>query len=495
MTSDLAPRLREALLVRRLHLRLRGGPARRARARGARAQRDHARPAADRRRLAARDAGAALPAADHGEHGRGRGRAAGPGGPLVRGGVPRAVRGQRRGPPRRAALRRRTSSDLWVVSDLTPGLDGLAQRVGCDHVLGISAASTSLAQLTLRAPVGSALDLGTGCGVQALHLAEHCRRVVATDVNRRALRLARFNADLNGVGDRVEVVEGTYFEPVAGGRFDLIATNPPFVISPATGERLVYRDSGLPGDRVVRTSSGGARAPRRGRLVPGPGQLGRRPGRALGGAARGLARRRVRRVRGPARGRRPGGLRRAVAQGRRHPPLHGGGDPPRREYRRPLRHLAVVVRPSRASRASGSGGSACAASRTPSGTGERDTMRLALRRRAARRPRPSPRGAPRPARDVGARRPPRRCAPTSPGDPRRARGGGPRDHRPAPAGGPAARPSRRHRGGRPGRGVRRRPQRRAGPRRPGSFLGRDPATLRGTYLPVVRELSPRGSST
>ena len=36
-----------------------------------------------------------------------------------------------------------------------------------------------------------------------------------------------------------------------GERFDLIATNPPFVISPATGERLVYRDSGLPGDRVV----------------------------------------------------------------------------------------------------------------------------------------------------------------------------------------------------------------------------------------------------
>ena len=45
--------------------------------------------------------------------------------------------------------------------------------------------------------------------------------------------------------------EGSYFEPVAGERYDLIATNPPFVISPGTGERLVYRDSGLPGDRVV----------------------------------------------------------------------------------------------------------------------------------------------------------------------------------------------------------------------------------------------------
>lgn len=140
---------------------------------------------------------------------------------------------------------------FWVVSDLTPGLDGLAQRVGADHVLGISAASASLAQLTLREEVGSALDLGTGCGVQALHLARHSRRVVATDVNRRALRIARFNAALNDVEDTVEVRDGSYFEPVAGERFDLIATNPPFVISPATGERLVYRDSGLPGDRVV----------------------------------------------------------------------------------------------------------------------------------------------------------------------------------------------------------------------------------------------------
>ena len=139
--------------------------------------------------------------------------------------------------------------DLWVVSDLTPGLDGAPVAVGPDHVLGISSASTSLAQLTLREPVGSALDLGTGCGVQALHLAGHADRVVATDVNARALWMTRLNAALNLV--EVDVRDGSFFEPVAGERFDLIATNPPFVISPATGERLVYRDSGLPGDRVV----------------------------------------------------------------------------------------------------------------------------------------------------------------------------------------------------------------------------------------------------
>ncbi|HSX68201.1 class I SAM-dependent methyltransferase [Nocardioides sp.] len=140
--------------------------------------------------------------------------------------------------------------DFWVVSDLTPGLDGTPNNVGVNHVLGISSASTSLAQLTLRHDVRTALDLGTGCGVQALHLAGHAERVVATDVNKRALWIAEFNAALNQTPN-VEVVDGSFFEPVAGDTFDLIATNPPFVISPATGERLVYRDSGLPGDRVV----------------------------------------------------------------------------------------------------------------------------------------------------------------------------------------------------------------------------------------------------
>jgi len=141
--------------------------------------------------------------------------------------------------------------DLWVVSDLTPGLDGPNVRVADYHVLGISPAATSLAQLTLRQPVGRALDLGTGCGVQALHLATHSDTVVATDINARAVWAAQFNADLNGLGN-VETRTGYYFVPAGKEPFDLIVTNPPFVISPATTvPRLVYRDSGMPGDDVV----------------------------------------------------------------------------------------------------------------------------------------------------------------------------------------------------------------------------------------------------
>jgi methylase of polypeptide subunit release factors len=148
--------------------------------------------------------------------------------------------------------------DWWVLSDLTPGLDGTGPRVTPDHVLGISSASTSLAQLTVREPVRRALDLGTGCGVQALHLAAHADEVVATDVNPRALWIAGLNAKLNGTfggvpgGPRLDLRDGSLFEPVAGEEFDLVVTNPPFVISPGTGALLVYRDSGLPGDDVVR---------------------------------------------------------------------------------------------------------------------------------------------------------------------------------------------------------------------------------------------------
>jgi hypothetical protein len=148
--------------------------------------------------------------------------------------------------------------DWWVVSDLTPGLDGQHVTVTADHVLGVSPASTSLAQLTIREPVGRALDLGTGCGVQALHLSTHAGTVVATDVNRRALDVAAFNAALNEV--RLDLRDGSLWEPVAGEEFDLITTNPPFVISPATADRLVYRDSGLPGDQVVEAIVRGAPA-------------------------------------------------------------------------------------------------------------------------------------------------------------------------------------------------------------------------------------------
>lgn len=143
----------------------------------------------------------------------------------------------------------------YVVSDLGTGLDGRVRPVGADHVLGVGGASVSLAELTVRQPVGRALDLGTGCGVQALHLTGHAQQVVATDVLPRALDLTALSAALSGV--EVELREGGLFEPVTGESFDLIVSNPPFVIGAGDGQRT-YRDGGLAGDELCRRLVGAA---------------------------------------------------------------------------------------------------------------------------------------------------------------------------------------------------------------------------------------------
>jgi methylase of polypeptide subunit release factors len=139
---------------------------------------------------------------------------------------------------------------LYVVSDLACGLDARIRPVAGDHVLGIGGASMSLADLTVRQRIGSALDLGTGCGVQAFHLTRHADRVVATDVLPRALRFAALGAALSGV--RLDLREGSLFEPVAGERFDLVVSNPPFAIGAVADGARTYRDSGLVGDEVCR---------------------------------------------------------------------------------------------------------------------------------------------------------------------------------------------------------------------------------------------------
>jgi methylase of polypeptide subunit release factors len=101
----------------------------------------------------------------------------------------------------------------------------------------------------VRRPAKRALDLGTGCGAQGLFLARHSETVVSVDVNPRALAFASFNAALNEAAN-VQCREGNWFAPVADERFDVIACNPPYVISPDTA--YTYRDSALPRDDVCR---------------------------------------------------------------------------------------------------------------------------------------------------------------------------------------------------------------------------------------------------
>jgi hypothetical protein len=131
----------------------------------------------------------------------------------------------------------------WVVADLDADLRGGA--VPEDHVLGVGHASVNLARATARRPVGTLLDVGTGCGVQALHASTHAREITATDLSPRALALARGTFRLNEVD--VELLAGSWFDPVEGRRFDQVVCNPPFVVGPPRVD-YTYRDSGLAGD-------------------------------------------------------------------------------------------------------------------------------------------------------------------------------------------------------------------------------------------------------
>lgn len=144
----------------------------------------------------------------------------------------------------------------WVVSDQAPGLDARDARPRPDYVLGISPASVSLSQITPRREVGRALDLGTGSGAQSLHLVRHAGQVVATDVNPRALTAATLTFALNEVDVATRL--GSLYEPVEAETFDLITTNPPFVISPDLGPRLAYRETGHRSDDLMRAVVSGA---------------------------------------------------------------------------------------------------------------------------------------------------------------------------------------------------------------------------------------------
>ncbi len=169
----------------------------------------------------------------------------------------------------------------WVASDLGGLVTG--RPLAPDHVLGIGGAGLTLAGLTPRTPVRTALDLGCGCGIQTLYLLRHAQHVVATDISARALAFTAFNTALAGitadvdaatvdaatVADapvdldaagasgsavgtaRLELRLGSLLQPVAGGRFDLIVSNPPFVLTPPTVREaglplMEYRDAGGP---------------------------------------------------------------------------------------------------------------------------------------------------------------------------------------------------------------------------------------------------------
>ncbi|WP_282567769.1 MULTISPECIES: peptide chain release factor N(5)-glutamine methyltransferase [unclassified Devosia] len=84
---------------------------------------------------------------------------------------------------------------------------------------------------------GTILDLGTGTGcipIAVLHTRPDARGT-AIDLSPEALEAARGNAERHGVAERLDLLQGSWFEPLAAanqngrGKFDLVVSNPPYI--------------------------------------------------------------------------------------------------------------------------------------------------------------------------------------------------------------------------------------------------------------------------
>lgn len=134
--------------------------------------------------------------------------------------------------------------EYLVLSD--PALGMSEDRA--DLVLWPNPTTSLLASAAMRRPSRATLDLGSGGGALAILVHLFSDRVVATDINERCREFAEFNFRLNELD--IEYRLGDAFAPVAGEKFDLIVSNPPFFITPVS--QFVYCDNPLELDGFCR---------------------------------------------------------------------------------------------------------------------------------------------------------------------------------------------------------------------------------------------------
>lgn len=121
-------------------------------------------------------------------------------------------------------------------------------RIDENPVMYIGMDSMGLVHSAPRVSVDRVLDLCTGSGIQALAASRYAHIVIGADINPRAVRFARFNAQINGI-ENVEFIQGNLYQAVSGKSFDLIIANPPFVPSPRN--KLRFRDGGAGGEDIL----------------------------------------------------------------------------------------------------------------------------------------------------------------------------------------------------------------------------------------------------
>ena len=140
-------------------------------------------------------------------------------------------------------LVRKRASERVPVAQLTGHKEfwSLPFKITADVLVPRPDTETLVAAVLERLPGGDVplrlLDIGVGSGAVALAIAVErpTAHLVGTDISKAALEIARENADVNGVSDRVELRHGPLFEPVAGQRFDWIVSNPPYVAESQRG--------------------------------------------------------------------------------------------------------------------------------------------------------------------------------------------------------------------------------------------------------------------
>ena len=137
------------------------------------------------------------------------------------------------------------AAGFLIASDYTAKID----HEDPELVLWPNPTSRLLLRMAIRRHSRMTLDLGAGTGIQAMAAAAHSDRVIATDLSPRAVEFAVFNARLNGISN-IEVLAGDGFEPVAGWKFDLIVSNPPFFISPSS--KYLFCNNRLELDQLCR---------------------------------------------------------------------------------------------------------------------------------------------------------------------------------------------------------------------------------------------------